>query len=211
MPANMVLVTLEKPWAGSKDGRYRMKMGAEPCEVNDESEYGWAGPNASVGADKIRRPSVKPGKPIYQIFDCATAESATALIPVEWAKHYFGDWDCIESRSEAGVVMRRVTGNQGTAWIPAPIKPEEKERVACIFGGYMTKSERGLKEDQIDHTPIGPPNVPHVCIRKTDNLGRPVEGWEYRPHEFFDWNGDFADFKGYDHKKNPPKVVLSYA
>lgn len=210
MPANMVLITLEKPWPGSKDGRWRMKMGAEPCEV-DDNPYGWVGADAQrVGDDVIRRPSVRAGKPIYQIFDCSNPELATALIPTEWAKHYFGDWDCIESRSEAGIVMRRIKGDRGTALVPAPVKSEEKDRVAYVFGGYMTKSERGLKEDQIDHTPIGPPNVPHVCIRKTDNLGRPVEGWEFRPHEFFDWNSEFSSFKGYN-AKNPPKVVLSYA
>jgi hypothetical protein len=204
-----VLITLEKPWAGSKDGRYRMKMGSEPCEILEDGDF--VVTESAIKIAGMKRAKIRPGKPIYQIFDANDPENCSSLIPEEWAKLYFGDWDCIESRSEEGTAMRRLKVDGRTTWLPAAIKPEEKDRVATQFGGYMTKNERGLKEDQIDHTPIGPPNVPHVRIEKVDNKGQVVPGFCYRPHEFFAWSEDFPDFKPFDAKKNPPKVVLSYA
>lgn len=205
-----VLVTLDKPWVGSKDGRYRIKMGHEPCEVMDSSEYAYASAMASFGDNPVRPAKVKSGKPIYVYLDASDPEKAAALIPEEWAKLYFGDWDAVEG-GEDGTPMKKLKMERGVFVIPAAIRGEEKERVANVFGGYMFENERGKKEDQITHTPIGPPNVPHVTIRKTDALGRPDPTWMFRPHDFFQWAEDFPAFKAYDKAKNPPKVVFSYA
>jgi hypothetical protein len=205
-----VLITLDKPWAGSKDGRLRLKMGSEPCEFPEDGQYGWAGSAAAQGDQAIRPPKVIRGKPIYVYFDSSDPEKATALIPEDWAKLYFGDWDCKEAREDGAQMLRKVQDDGKTFYVPVAIRNEEKDRVATQFGGYMFESERGKKEDQITHVPIGPPNVPHVTIRKTDSLGRPVQGWEYKPHDFFAWSDDFPGFKPFS-AKNPPKVVFAYA
>jgi hypothetical protein len=204
-----VLVTLDKPWSGSKDGRYRLKMGSEPCEHLDNSEYAYASAAAMMGDNPIKPTRVKPGKPIYIYFDSTDPEKASALVPEDTAKLYFGDWDCVEA-SEDGTPMKRITTDQGRFVVPAAIRGEEKERVANVFGGYMFENERGKKLDQITHVPIGPPNVPHVTIKKVDTLGRPILDWIYRPHEFFKWDEDFPGCKPYG-QKNPPKVVFAYA
>jgi hypothetical protein len=53
-------------------------------------------------------------------------------------------------------------------------------RVARVWGDFKMK---GGKEG--DTTPLGPPNIPYVTVRKIDARGNVIPDFEYRPREHY--------------------------
>jgi hypothetical protein len=182
--AQMCAITLELPWSGSRDGSLTFRHGTEPSEVEEDQEFAFVGAAAQYAGQRAAR-VFRKGKPIfYGPMIAGDTQENTIHCPLSCAKQLFGDWTMPETADGDVNVMYT--------------QHFEKRRVAGIWGDYQTKSH-GINPDwkDIDATPIGPPNVPHVAVRLLDNRGgfkKNPDGTEfvYRPHDAYDYYTEFG-------------------
>jgi hypothetical protein len=106
-----------------------------------------------------------------------------ALVPIEVAMHYFGDWRASSDREAVrnGLV---------------PSLDLERGRVAMVWGDYLYSGQHGMYST----VKIDVPRVPHVLIEHANENGATVGDWKYRPWDFFKW-GDMLDPKAAQYRK----------
>lgn len=202
MANEMVKVRLVKPYSGSKDGSLRIKMGETPSRpLSGQSMVQLASVNEMGEVIYPQQRNFIPGKEVYaknaagedKLF--AEGGRDTTVIPMEWAKLYFGNWDAPEELPIGADPNRTATWSS------------EREDVATRWGYYKYKPQNSSDTTiySFDTTPVGPPDMPYVELTIMDGAGN-ATGKVIDPRDYYHFN-DKDEFPKYDFKKSPAKVV----
>jgi len=166
-----VRITLEQPNVGADKGvDVMLRYGTE---VIVPMNFGGYSDESSVNFREA--PQALPAKPREWILSWNDPDRRAALVPIEVAMYYFGDW-----RSE----------NDSPAVRAGRIRKlnVERDRVATVWGDYHFSAKHGLYST----VKISIPQVPHVVIHTVNENGTTVGDWCYRPWDFFKWQ-DYLD------------------
>jgi len=199
MANEMVQVKLLKPFSASKDGGLHLKMGDNPGRTFSATGMMTLADFDANGTPISGQVRIVPGQPIYarnaKGEDKLYAEEGrdTTIIPMDWAKLYFGDWEAPEYPVPGS------DPNRNKSW------STEREQVATVWGYFKYAPQPKTKMEDFDDTHSGPPDMPYVELRVLNAAGQPSET-PINPREHWGFNSK-ADFPTYDFKKSPAKVV----
>lgn len=170
----MIKMTLEKPF-GPK-GTLKLRFDTSPAvKISpDNDEQGFA----------IMQARYRKGQPIYYPASGELKAGESCLIPEAVAVHYFGDWTIQQGVEPVGD-PRRTWG-------------VEQKRVFKCWGDFRFDYGRNSS----DHTPLGPPLMPHVLLQKVDDRGLVQEGFEFRPREYWEVPAE-------ETQSRPAEVILA--
>lgn len=162
-----VRITLEEPNIGAEQGvDVKLRFGTEDIVPMN------FGPMDDANSVNFRNPQVAmPAIPREWILSWSDMTRREALVPIEVAIHWFGDW-----RSEDDGPQVRAGR--------VPKMNVERDRVARIWGDYHFSAKHGMYST----VKIAVPRVPHVSIRNVNENGATVGEWCFKPWDFFAWD-----------------------
>jgi len=166
-----VRITLEEPNVGADQGvDVMLRYGTE---VIVPMNFGGYSDESSVNFRET--PQALPAQPREWILSWNDPDRRAALVPIEVAMYYFGDW-----RSD----------NDGPAVRAGRVRKlnVERDRVATVWGDYHFSTKNGLYST----VKIAVPKVPHVVVQNVNENGATVGDFAFRPWEFFKWQ-DYLD------------------
>lgn len=113
-----------------------------------------------------------PAQPRRWHLDYSDPEKRSALIPVEVAMHYFGNWNARNDQEYADQFGTRATFNN------------ERERVSKVWGDFGFHIGAG----PYANVKIREPKIPRVIIHRVNENGTTVGEWSFDPWAFFKWD-----------------------